>query len=217
MSCAHFCWGCLWNVEQGHLFRKNGRGRLAGRHCPTAHQRTCPSAVSPRPERIVFAPVYHGPLKDYGFCHLIDGTRRDALSAAFIALSRRIDLRTAGMLRNLRLWSNRLGRPNAELAKPCPQRCCGSSRCHHTPCGDGLRRPGAARGAQAVAVRFNSARRLTDPSAALLGRRASRNAIRVFYGLDLGEASSLNAVRGVVPPPARAYPSPDALDSAKIW
>jgi hypothetical protein len=48
---------------------------------------------------IVFAPVYHGPLKDYGFCHLVDGTERNALSAAFMASSRRIDLRTAGMLR----------------------------------------------------------------------------------------------------------------------
>lgn len=61
----------------------------------------------------------------------------------------------------LRLWSNRLGQPNAEIAQPCPQHCCGSSCCHHTPCGDGLRRPSAARGAQAVAVRFSSVR-MTD-------------------------------------------------------
>ena len=65
---------------------------------------------------IVFVPMYHGPLKDYGFCHLVDGAERDALSAAFIGLEssdRPAYYRNAPVLR---LWSNRLGRPNAEIA-----------------------------------------------------------------------------------------------------
>jgi hypothetical protein len=35
---------------------------------------------------------------------------------------------------------------------------------------------------------------------------ALRNAIRIFYGLDLGEASSLNAVREVAPRPGVRLP-----------